>query len=185
MAAEVVTLADVSWRELEHRIALKHDEQIPRIRYLDGVLELVSPSVEHERAKSNIGALIEAYAVERGIELSSAGSWLLRNKRRRVGCEPDECYIVGPYGDRKRPDFAIEVIKTAGGLDKLEIYRRLDVNEVWFWHRGKIEVHGFDGTGWRRVERSSYLPDLDLALLCSFLDRPSTTAAIRDFRAAL
>jgi len=43
--------------------------------------------------------------------------------------EPDECYLVGDQ-DKSAPDLAIEVIGTSGGIDKLEIYRRLDVGEV-------------------------------------------------------
>ena len=182
---EVVTIHGVSWEDLEHRLTRKGDAPLPRIAYLDGELELVSPSIEHERAKSNIGSLIEMYAVEREIEISSAGSWLLKNARRKAGAEPDECYIVGPYEDRKRPDFAIEVVKTSGGIDKLEIYRRLDVTEVWFWIRGAIEVHVLRDGAWVRAARSTFLPGLDLELLCACLDRPSTTAAIRAFRDAL
>ena len=180
-----VLLHGVSWAELERRLARKGDAPVPRIAYLDGELELVSPSIEHERAKSNIGALVEAYAIEAGIELSSAGSWLLKNRRRRAGAEPDECYIVGPYADRKRPDFVIEVVRSAGGLDKLEIYRRLDVREVWFWIRGAIQVHVWREAAWHLVTRSPSLPGLDLELLCACLDRPSTTAAVLALRAAL
>lgn len=36
-----------------------------------------------------------------------------------------------------------------------------------------------------RVPSSELLPELDLALLVSFRDRPSQTQAVRDFRAAL
>ncbi|MDB4957678.1 MAG: hypothetical protein JWO36_5247 [Myxococcales bacterium] len=182
---EIVTLRGVSWRELEHRLAIKDDAPVPRIAYLDGVLELMSPSVDHERAKSNIGALVEFYALDANIEISSVGSWLLKNKRRRVGCEPDECYIIGPYGRRKRPHLAIEVIHTSGSINKLEVYERLDVPEVWFWKRGKIVVHVLRKGAWATARRSGFLPGLDLDLLCSCLDRPSTTAAIRAFRDAL
>lgn len=182
---EIVTMRGMSWAELERFLARKGDAPVPRIAYLDGELELMSPSIEHERAKSNIGALVETYAVDAGIRLSSAGSWLLKNKRRRVGAEPDECYIAGPYEDRKRPDFAIEVIKTGGGIDKLEVYRRLDVSEVWFWKRGAVEVHVLRDDAWVQVPRSTFLPELDLVLLCACLDRPSTTEAIWAFREGL
>lgn len=185
MDHSVITLHGVSWEELERRLAHKGDAPIPRIAYLDGELELVSPSIEHERAKSNIGSLIEVYAIEFDIELSSAGSWLLQDRRRKAGAEPDECSIVGPYEDRKRPDFAIEVVKTGASIDKLEVYRRLDVTEVWFWIRGAMQIHVLRDGAWEQVARSTFLPGLDLELLCSCLDRPSTTAAIRAFRDAL
>jgi Uma2 family endonuclease len=53
----------------------------------------------------------------------------------------DECYIVGPDQNKEVPDLALEVVWTSGGLDKLEIYRRLGVGEVWIWKDGRITVH--------------------------------------------
>ena len=47
---------------------------------------ILSPSKDHERIKSYIGRLIEAYALERGIDLSPYGAWTLRNEpSQRVG----------------------------------------------------------------------------------------------------
>ena len=57
--------------------------------------------------------------------------------------------------------------------------------EVWFWKDGVLTVHVLDGVGYRIVERSSFLPELDLTQMCSFLDRPTQIEAVRDFRALL
>ena len=53
------------------------------------------------------------------------------------GVEPDECYVFGDAPDPERPDLAIEVVWTRGGIDKREIYRALGVRELWFWRRGQ------------------------------------------------
>jgi hypothetical protein len=45
-------------------------KEVTRIAFLDGALEIMSPSKDHERIKSYIGRLIEAYALERDIHLS-------------------------------------------------------------------------------------------------------------------
>jgi Uma2 family endonuclease len=87
--------------------------------------------------------------------------------------------------DVDRPDLAIEVIWTAGGLDKLEAYAKLGVREVWHWRRGRISVHVLRGGRYRRASGSKVLPGIDLDQLASFLDRESTSAAIRAYRAAL
>ncbi|MEG4506483.1 Uma2 family endonuclease [Microcoleus sp. F6_B4] len=34
------------------------------------------------------------------------------------------------------PDLAIEVVFTSGGIDKLQLYKRLGIPEVWFWEDG-------------------------------------------------
>ena len=41
------------------------------------------------------------------------------------------------------------------------------------------------GPRYERIEQSEALPGLDLAQLTSFLDRQTTSQAIRDYRAAL
>ena len=180
-----VVMHGVPWSHYEAQLALRGDAGGPRIAYLDGELEFMSPSKDHERRKSYIGCLVEAYALERGIDLSPYGSWTLKSAPKQSGAEPDECYIVGPDQGRERPDLAIEVIWTSGGLDKLEIYRRLGVGEVWFWKDEGIEVHPLRGDHYQRAERSAVFPDLDVALLVSFLDRPTAMQAVRAFRDAL
>ena len=102
-----------------------------------------------------------------------------------AGVEHDECYIIGPDQDNDRPDLVIEVLWISGSIDKLEIYRRLKIREVWFWKDGALSVHVLSSGGYHTAGRSALLPALDLGLLCSFLDRRSATEAMRDFRTAL
>jgi hypothetical protein len=75
--------------------------------------------------------------------------------------------------------------RISGGIDKLEIYKRLEITEVWFWIDGKLVVHALEHGHYREAPRSQFLPDLDLELLCSFLDRRSLHVAKRDYRDAL
>jgi Uma2 family endonuclease len=145
----------------------------------------MTPSKDHERNKSYVGRLLEAYALERGIDLSPYGSWTLKNAPRQSGAEPDECYIVGADQTPERPDLAIEVVWTSGGIDKLEIYARLGVPEVWFWKDGRIEVHSLRAGRYESATRSALFPELDVELLVSFLDRPTALQAVRAFREAL
>jgi Uma2 family endonuclease len=172
------------WARLERFLALKGDDRVPRLAYLDGTLELMTPSVHHERYAAFIGRLLEAYASEVGIDLSPYGSWTLRKKGLRAAIEPDECYMVGDQ-DKSVPDLAIEVAWTRGGLDKLEIYRRLGVGEVWQWKRGVLGVFVLERGGFRASSASRLFPKLDLDLLTSFLGYDTTTRAQREYRAAL
>jgi Uma2 family endonuclease len=175
----------VPWAHYEAQLALRGDAPVPRMAYLEGALELMSPSKDHERVKSYIGRLVEAYALERGIDLSPYGAWTLKHAPKQAGAEPDECYILGSDQSKERPDLAIEVVWTTGGIDKLEIYRRLAVGEVWFWRSGHIEVHVLRQDQYMRVTQSGVFPDLDLTLLTSFFDRPTALQSVRAFRDAL
>lgn len=165
-------------------LAVKGDRAGVRMAYLEGDLELMTPSRSHESINTMIGRLLEAYAEERGIDLNGHGSWTIKSAPTERGVEPDKCYIIGT--ERKEaPDLAIEVVWTHGGLDKLEIDRGLGVGEVWIWKDGALAVFVLVGVAYQRAERSRLLPGLDLALLTSFLDHDSQTEAVRAFRAAL
>ena len=146
----------------------------------------MSPSRTHDEIKSYIGCLVEAWCLERGVEFTPYGSWTLKSKREKRGAEADECYVFGPTPKRKRrPDVAIEVTWTSGGIDKLDVYRKLGVREVWYWDEGRIQVHVLRGTRYEPVAQSSALVGIDLVELVGFLDRPTASRAIRDYRAAL
>jgi Uma2 family endonuclease len=108
-----------------------------------------------------------------------------KNKVADRGAEPDECFIVGPPRETRRPDLAIEVIWTSGGLNKLEIYRKLGVAEVWIWRRGELRPYILRGEYYEAATVSEVLPGIDLVQLARFLDQQSTSAAIRAYREAL
>ncbi len=174
----------VTWDEYETICAIRGERSGVRLTYLDGVLELMSPSNDHERLKTLIARLVEAYAEERDLPLDGYGSWTIKRRDTRRGVEPDECYVLGrPPGDR--PDLAIEVVWTSGGLDKLEVYAGLGVREVWMWRDGRIEVWALVGDAYEARERSGLMPGLDLSALVTFLDVPGQTQAVKAWRAWL
>ncbi|HSR50786.1 MAG TPA: Uma2 family endonuclease [Acidobacteriota bacterium] len=174
----------VSWSQYESQLELRGERSVPRISYLEGALELMTPSKDHERLKSYIGRLVEAYALEKGIDLSPYGSWTLEQAPKQAGLEPDECYLIGDQ-DRDTPDLAIEVHWTSGGIDKLEIYRRLAVREVWVWKDSLIEVQVLQVGRYQRREKSMVFPELNLAFVCSLLDRPTALQAVKALRQSL
>jgi Uma2 family endonuclease len=178
-----VTLRNVGWSEYEALLAMRDESAVPRISYLEGMLELMSPSQDHEILKKKLARLVEAYADELGLELEGYGSWTLKRSELERGAEPGECYSIGPAKDV--PALAIEVVWTSGGLNKLEIYRLLGVREVWVWEQGDIRVVALRGDRYEKVARSESLPQIDLDLVRSLLDAPSQTAAVRELRARL
>lgn len=179
-----VTLHDVSWADFELILQIRGDRGGVRMTYLNGVLELMTPSVDHEGIKKTIARLLEAYAEEKGLPFNGFGSWTLKNARRARALEPDECYSLS-IGRPTSPDLAIEVVWTSGGIDKLEVYRGLGVREVWFWRDGVIEVSVLTGDEYQLSERSVLLPDLDLAALARHIDPENQTESVRRYRQAV
>jgi Uma2 family endonuclease len=158
---------------------------VPRLAYEKGVLELMSPSQRHEELSRWIGYLVLVWCERHEIAFSTSGSWTLKSKHKKTGVEPDDGFRFGDPPHPKRPDVVVEVIWTSGGIDKRELYRRFKVPEIWFWQRGRISVHVLRPRGYVQASRSEVLPGIDLGQLVSFLDRPTTTQAMREYRAAL
>jgi Uma2 family endonuclease len=159
-----------------------------KLTYLEGTLELMSPSLLHEDAKKIIARLLEAWATEIGIDLRGFGSTTFRREARQRGLEPDECYKLGKLEDDGVPDIAIEVVVSSGFVDKLAVYAGLGVLEVWIWQpsRAAIAVNRLASGTYQQRERSEVLPALDLAELASFV-RPgeNQTALVRAYQALL
>jgi Uma2 family endonuclease len=183
-ADQRVILHNVRWDQFEAMVAFRGDAPTPRYAYSKGTLEIMNPSRSHETIKGYVGRLLETYAIEIGVEFTTVGSWLLKNAPTERGLEPDECYLIGDP-NKDRPDLAIEVVWTSGGIDKLEIYRYLGVGEVWIVAEGRIEVHVLQGEHYVEAPESHLFPDLDLALIMRLAGEPTTSAAVRKLRDSL
>ncbi len=180
-----VHLHGVTWADYERILELRGDHSAPRITYLEGTLEIMRPSLPHDSIKSTIGCLVEVWCLEHDIEFLKAGSWTVKNKRKKRGVEPDECYVFSGFAAPKRPDLAIEVVWTSGGIDKRDGSRQLGVPDVWYWEKGAIQIYRLRGERYVNARASIALRGIDLVELASFLDRQTTSRAIRDYRAAL
>jgi Uma2 family endonuclease len=113
-------LYGVNWQQYKTLQATLNDFPGLRMFYLEGTLEIMSPSPEQEVDKTTIARLIEIHALEKDIDLTGYGSTTFRKPEQERGLEPDECYCFGQL--KEFPDIALEVIVSSGGIDKLSIY---------------------------------------------------------------
>jgi Uma2 family endonuclease len=174
-------LRNVSWKDY---VLLRDvlDGPSPRMTYVKGRLELMSPSPEHELWKTNIARLVELFAHRRGIELHGYGSTTLKKEAVERGAEPDECYLIGKkLADY--PEIVLEVVHTNPLLDKLDVYRAFGVAEVWMFKDGAFAVHVLDraNQAYGVHARSKLLPDLDFGMLARYAIREDTPKALREF----
>jgi len=181
-----IRLEGITWQQYDALVALFMN-QFPALRmtYLEGVLELMSTSPEHERLKTIIARLIEAFAEEADLDLNGYGAATFRKEAAERGLEPDECYTFGVLDET--PDIAVEVVITSGGIDKLAVYKGLGVQEVWFWENGVFSVYGLidSASGYKKLDNSQLLPGIDLPALSEFMDQPSQTQAVKAYRRSL
>ena len=173
----------VTWQAYESLLLALGNSSSYRVAYLLETLEIMSPSRSHELDKKAIARLLEAYLEAKRIRFWGLGSTTLKNKDKQAGKEPDECYCIGT--DKEIPDLAIEVIYTSGGVDTLEIYKRLGVGEVWFWQNSQLKVYCLQDDSYQQQQQSQLLPDLDLTLLAQHIVIQDPLDAIVQWRDAI
>jgi Uma2 family endonuclease len=180
-ADQRIVLGGLSWSDFESIVAMRGEDAAgPRVTYLKGTLELMSPSLDHEVIKKHLAAIVEAYLDHLGVRYRGVGSWLLKHASSEVGLEPDECYILHDL-HKSRPDLALEVVWTSGGIDKLEVYRRLGVPEVWYWTEHAIAFYVLGECGYEARETSLCVPTFDKSVVGEMLQ----LEALSDVRRAL
>ncbi|MGK7928817.1 MAG: Uma2 family endonuclease [Spirulina sp.] len=177
-----LTFYGIDWPQFQSIEAAFQDVAGIRFIYLDGILDIMTLSPEHEEYKKTLGMLLETYLRESGIRFYGQGSLTLGGEEQKARKEPDESYSIGTKKDT--PDLAIEVIFTSGGVDKLKLYQRLGVREVWFWEDGLLSIYILREE-YERVRQSELLPDLDIELLQSYIAYHDQYDAVREFTRAL
>ncbi|MEH1789358.1 Uma2 family endonuclease [Nostoc sp.] len=178
----------VSWQMYEALLAKLEDNSHYRVTYLDEILEIVSPSIRHENIKKRLAILIERYLYLKRIRFNPMGSSTIKKQLKRAGVEPDECYSL--YEQKNIPDLAIEVNITSGSIDKLEIYRRLGVAEVWIWQFNRLRLYHLreetpseflETYGYEQITSSELLLELNIDLLEKCIQISDEIQAIDEF----
>lgn len=174
-----VLLYNVSWEQLE-QLDINLAGTSARLTYLDGILEIMSPiSDDHEDAKSTVSSLLEVYMRAKKIRFYMRGSATIGKKKDKTRREPDESYNLGTK--KPIPDLIVEITVTSGGINQLEIYKRLGVSEVWFWEDGFLSVYCLHDNKYTKVTKSALLPDLDLDLLARYSRMADQYDAIEEY----
>ncbi|OCQ94719.1 hypothetical protein BCD67_03775 [Oscillatoriales cyanobacterium USR001] len=177
-----LTLIGVSWSQFQSLETAFESIRGVRFTYLDGTLEIMTVSPEHEDTKSTISVLLQAYLREKDIRFYVRGSPTLGSENLKAKKEPDESYNL--QTKKVIPDLVIEVVFTSGGINKLEIYQRVGVPEVWFWEDGVLSIY-YLREEYEQVERSELLPELDIELLVRYINYFDQYDAVTEFLKAL
>ena len=156
-------------------------ENVPGVRlfYCQGVLEIVGISKPHEVVKSMISGLLGIYFEVKEVEFFPSGAYS-QIVEDQVEYQSDLSYCFGT--DKDVPDLCIEVVITSGSPIKLQKYRLMGVQEVWFWEDGTLQLYRLREQGYERITNSELLPELDLSLLKRCILFASPLEALKEFR---
>ncbi|MGK7876179.1 MAG: Uma2 family endonuclease [Xenococcaceae cyanobacterium] len=144
-------LKDITWQQFEAILDELGESRSARLSYSHGILEILTPLLEHEKYKSIIGNMVEFLLEELQIEYEPSGSTTFKNENMSEGVEPDESFYIASRlaitgKDRidltvdPPPDLAIEVDITS--RTALDNYQVLGVPELWrFKRNGTLQIN--------------------------------------------
>lgn len=192
-----VVLNDISWEKFESLLKSLGDASGARLAYDNGLLEIMNPSPEHEHYKEVIGDAVKDIADELALDYESYGSTTWRKQAAMAGIEPDNCfYFQNEAAVRGRtdidiargdppPDLALEIDLTSKSLNRLPIYARLGVPEIWCYDSGLLKIYQLQGEEYAEAQVSLALPQLPVREIPQLIDanraagRRATRQAIR------
>ncbi len=197
-------LRNVSWETYERLISEREERPAPRFFYDRGVLEIMSPYIEHESLSRITGTLVGEIAIEMDTDIFDAGSTTYKREDLEGGFEPDGAFYFAENIQRVRgkkkldldagdpvPDIVIEVDITSFSLNKLPIYARLGVPEVWRHDGDRISILTLRGAEYTEVSESAFLPSVTGEILTKFvaeglaMERPAWARKVREWVGSL
>jgi Uma2 family endonuclease len=193
---EYVFLPGVSYATYDALVTEIKERRRLRITYCHGEMEIMSPTLDHERPKKLIGRMIEVLTEELTIPIMSCGQTTFKDELLDCGLEPDECYYIrhesAVRGKKIKlrvdpaPDLVVEVDVTTNVIDRFPIYAALGFPEIWQYVDGNLVVHLLQQDGKFAVaENSLALPMVSVKKLVEHLGRcheTDETTWIRAFR---
>ncbi len=192
-----VLLEGISWHTYEQLLAEMGNSRTIRLCYDRGLLEIMTPLLDHENPKRILEKFVDALAEENNLEILSVGSTTLKRPDLTKGAEPDSSFYIQnePLVKGKTqidlttdppPDLVIEIDVSSSSVDREGIYAAMGVPEIWRCDRGVVKFLQLDGGKYVTGERSLAFPLLSVTEITQFLSQSQTlgeTTLLRSFRA--
>lgn len=188
-AEQRVVLRNISWETYERLMDERGESRVPRFAYDRGVLEIMSPSSEHESVAYFAALLVAALAEEMDVNAYGVGSTTYKRGDIGRGFEPDASFYIRnerrvrgkPRIDLNvdpPPDLVVEVDITNPSLDKFPIYARLGVPEVWRYDGVRAAIFVLEGGGYAEAVESVALAPLTSDVLTRFLEESASLGSV-------
>lgn len=186
-----------TWQDYQMLCQQRGDGSIPRIKYRNGEVLLMSPLPKHGRDASLIADIIKVLLDYTGREYD-AFTPVTMELPDESGIEPDYCFYIDHWkavSGKERidwqidppPDLVLEIDVTS--YSDVNDYLPYRVPEVWLWRKNQLLVYGLQETGYLNQGQSRYFPGinlLDMVARCRQVAyERNTSAAIRELKQRL
>lgn len=182
--SSVLTLCEKTWEDYEKLIEEVGEAGGLRISFSEGVLQVMTLSVEHEYYSSIIHTLISHLSFAKKIKVLLYRSATMKVDKKTKGAEPDNIFyvqnadrlpnkIVINFGTDPMPDVVVEIDIHHQSKPKFPIYADFGVPEIWRYDGKKFEIYELqaDRKTYQTAEQSRALPVLSAETLTNFLNQ--------------
>jgi len=182
-----VVLDPCSWDTYQRILDEQREQSSPRFTFDSGVLEIMSPSSEHERANEAIKLIVYVACEEMGLEVEGLGSTTQKIAHLQKGVEPDSSFYFDNLErdpSQVPPDLVVEVEISRSALSKLPIFASLGIQEVWRYDGRRLTILVLDNNAYQESATSKFLPLSAQILTDLLVQRPNQkrTAWVRKLR---
>jgi Uma2 family endonuclease len=143
-------------------------------------LEILTPSIDHQRDNRTLDLLVEIVASEWSVDVVNVGSTTFKRRDLEQGFEPDSSFFIQHEEDVRDKaeldlqvdpptDLVIEIEVTLSAIPKLPLYAGMRIPEVWRLHDDRVTILRLSEGGYRETPMSEALPPLTSAILTDFL----------------
>lgn len=187
----------VTWQEYQTLCQQRGDGSIPRMKYRDGEVLLMSPLPKHGRDASLIADVIKVLLDYTEREYDSFTP-VTMELPQQSGIEPDYCFYIDnweaasgkeriDWSSEPPPDLVLEINVTS--YSNVSDYLPYRVPEVWLFRKNQLLIYQLQGADYNLQEKSLYFPHIQLQDVISrclkIAYERNTSAAIRDLKQRL
>jgi Uma2 family endonuclease len=186
-----------TWQEYQELAQQRGDKSLPRMKYRDGEVLLMSPMLAHGRDASLLGTIAMALLDHDGREYD-AYTPIMMDIPEESGIEPDYCFYIEHWeavSGKQRinwqqnppPDLAIEVDVTS--YSDVNDYLPYKVPEIWLWKKQRLQIYQLQNDQYILCDRSRIFPNIDISAIVEIAiqetDDRNSSFAIRNLRQRL
>ena len=186
-----------TWQEYQTLCQQRGDGSLPRIKYHDGEVLLMSPLPKHGRDAHLIANVITALLDHIGKEYD-AFTPVTMELPQESAIEPDYCFYIDnleaisgkeriDWSSEPPPDLVLEIDVTS--YSNVNDYLPYRVPEIWLFREKQLLIYQLQGEEYILQEKSLYFPKIQLqeviARCLQIAYERNTSAAIRDLKQRL
>jgi Uma2 family endonuclease len=177
-----VRISNVSWDEYEKLTEVFAERPALRLTYDNGELEIMVPSLGHDFGDRFLALLVPILARGFRLPFRPGGSVTMRSKKKLKGIEGDDVFWLANAAKlagvrdldlmiHPPPDLALDVDVSHSSMNRLRIYARLGVPEVWRLDGDTLTFHVLVGKKYEGRTHSLAFPLITPADLMVFVQQ--------------